>query len=248
RLPSVAVTPGDEDFRNTPRPISPTSRLSCQEHNGYCSHYCHQEPGDVRCSCRSGYRLSRDTRTCTDVDECQDEKLSKCDHLCRNTAGSYNCLCRQGYTSPDGFRCEDVDECLDDRLNKCDHTCRNTEGGYICSCREGFVSSDGFRCEGCRVNSYRTATDVSCKECPANSHTDGGEKTSINDCICNPGFTGNPGRGIPCTDIDECADGENFGCSHTCINNPGSAHCACPLGYQLKEDGKTCIGEVTLFI
>ncbi|GBL86475.1 Multiple epidermal growth factor-like domains protein 6, partial [Araneus ventricosus] len=173
RLPSVAVTPGDEDFRNTPRPISPTSRLSCQEHNGYCSHHCHQEPEGVRCSCRSGYRLSRDARTCTDVDECQDERLSKCDHLCRNTVGSYKCLCRQGYTSPDGFRCEDVDECLDDRLNKCDHTCRNTEGGYICSCREGFVSSDGFRCEGCRVNSYRTATDVSCKECPANSHTDG---------------------------------------------------------------------------
>ncbi|CAL1275011.1 unnamed protein product, partial [Larinioides sclopetarius] len=300
------VTPDDEDFRNTPRPDSPHPGSLCRV-QGYCSHYCHQEIEGIRCSCRSGYQLYSDGRTCFDVDECQDETLNKCDHHCRNTVGSYHCLCRQGYTSQDGFRCErispistinsgvedsrntprpvaatsrfscekrngncsqlchqelrgvrcscrsgyrlapdgrtcrDVDECSDDKLNKCDHTCRNTKGGYICNCREGFVSPDGFRCEGCRVNSYRSTTDITCKECPFNSHTDGEEKTSINDCICNSGFTGNPGRGIPCTDIDECADGDNFGCSHRCVNTPGSAHCSCPPGYELKEDGKTCI-------
>ncbi|GBN60849.1 Signal peptide, CUB and EGF-like domain-containing protein 2 [Araneus ventricosus] len=104
--PNVAVTPVDEDFRNTPRPVSPPSWLSCQLHKGYCSHHCHQEPEGVRCSCRSGYRLYQNGRTCTDVDECQNESLNKCDHLCRNTVGSFKCLCRQGYTSPDGFRCE----------------------------------------------------------------------------------------------------------------------------------------------
>ncbi|XP_055937160.1 sushi, von Willebrand factor type A, EGF and pentraxin domain-containing protein 1-like isoform X1 [Argiope bruennichi] len=238
--PGPAVNLGGEDFQSAPHPDIPTYGPSCQVRNGHCSHQCHQEPNGVRCSCNRGYELSQDGRTCIDIDECRDVDLNNCDHICRNRPGGYDCLCREGHISPDGFRCTDIDECLDDNLNKCEHICQNTIEGYNCSCRAGYVSTNGFRCEGCRMNSYQTKFDTVCRDCPAHSHTDGEAKTSMNDCICNLGFNGNPGQRIPCKDIDECADGKNFGCSHGCVNTPGSAHCTCPLGYQLKDDGKTC--------
>ncbi|GFX78978.1 vitamin K-dependent protein S [Trichonephila clavipes] len=33
---------------------------------------------------------------------------------------------------------------------------------------------------------------------------------------------------------------DNFGCSDICSNTLGSAHCACPPGFELQEDQKTC--------
>lgn len=44
------------------------------------------------------------------------------------------------------------------------------------------------------------------------------------------------------SDIDECSTGNNFGCSHHCVNTDGSAHCSCPSGYALDaSDNKTCV-------
>lgn len=42
---------------------------------------------------------------------------------------------------------------------------------------------------------------------------------------------------------EEGKEGDNFGCSHTCVNTPGSAYCECPIGYSLGTDNKTCHGE-----
>ena len=48
--------------------------------------------------------------------------------------------------------------------------------------------------------------------------------------------------GHSCEDLDECA-GDNFGCSHTCLNTLGTAFCICPGGYMLGDDWKTCEGR-----
>lgn len=45
-----------------------------------------------------------------------------------------------------------------------------------------------------------------------------------------------------CEDVDECAE-NNAGCSHTCLNTPGSVYCLCPDGYTLAEDWKKCYGN-----
>jgi fibulin 1/2 len=48
--------------------------------------------------------------------------------------------------------------------------------------------------------------------------------------------------GLDFPDIDECSTGNNFGCSHQCVNTDGSAHCSCPSGYSLDaSDHKTCV-------
>ena len=42
-------------------------------------------------------------------------------------------------------------------------------------------------------------------------------------------------------DNDECAT-DNGGCSHTCVNTPGTFECQCKAGYTLGLDGKSCGG------
>ena len=51
-------------------------------------------------------------------------------------------------------------------------------------------------------------------------------------------------KSLCCTlDINEC-DVKNGGCSHMCVNEPGSFSCRCSSGYELHTDKKTCIGNV----
>lgn len=52
--------------------------------------------------------------------------------------------------------------------------------------------------------------------------------------------------GSACTDVDECESDNKFGCSHLCVNTQGSAHCECPSGWKLEEDGKRCQGELKI--
>ena len=47
--------------------------------------------------------------------------------------------------------------------------------------------------------------------------------------------------GHACEDIDECRT-DNGGCSHSCLNTLGTHFCACPEGYMLGDDWKTCDG------
>ena len=42
-------------------------------------------------------------------------------------------------------------------------------------------------------------------------------------------------------DVNECSN-KNAGCSQSCVNTPGSYHCACKIGYTLAADKKTCNG------
>ena len=49
--------------------------------------------------------------------------------------------------------------------------------------------------------------------------------------------------GVLSTDNDECATGRH-GCSHRCINYPGTYQCVCPFGYQLMQNQQTCRGEM----
>ena len=46
-------------------------------------------------------------------------------------------------------------------------------------------------------------------------------------------------------DVNECKE-SNGGCSHTCVNLPGSFQCRCPSGATLGADKKTCTGNWTV--
>lgn len=48
-------------------------------------------------------------------------------------------------------------------------------------------------------------------------------------------------------DTDECGDGSNGGCSHSCLNSLGSFSCNCPELHYLSVDAATCVyyGPIT---
>ncbi|XP_040281020.1 growth arrest-specific protein 6 isoform X2 [Bufo bufo] len=54
-------------------------------------------------------------------------------------------------------------------------------------------------------------------------------------CNCKKGWMGKTCD----TDINECAERKG-GCSHYCINKPGTYHCFCQSGYRLLADNRTC--------
>ncbi|KAK8777062.1 hypothetical protein V5799_029593 [Amblyomma americanum] len=67
----------------------------CATANGGCAHICRESPSGPLCSCRPGYRLNSDRKSCDDVDECLSP--GHCSHFCQNSKGGYKCTCAAGY-------------------------------------------------------------------------------------------------------------------------------------------------------
>ncbi|XP_030569623.1 cubilin homolog [Drosophila novamexicana] len=205
---------------------------------------CYDAYNAFYCVCAAGWQGS----TCEDdVNECSDfagTDLTVCknDAQCINTPGSYRCLCRNGFS---GEHCRlRQHACLTNQsaeLCGSHGTClpANNAGGYVCICDPGWTWADTnvsvANASPCTRDVDECAPDVNpChKEC---INLPGSYRCGA----CPPGYTGD---GRNCRDINECADGNNGGCSQrplvSCINTEGSFRCGrCPPGWT--GDGRIC--------
>ncbi|XP_077996691.1 uncharacterized protein LOC144449999 [Glandiceps talaboti] len=194
----------------------------CADESDLCDHNCQDETPGYTCSCRDGYNLGNDQRSCIDINEC-----TTGDHNCTvlekcvNKEGTFKCVCLSGFGGS-GDGCQDVDECAVNGTCHANAICTNTIGSYTCECSVGFVGN-GFTC-----------TDKN--ECDEGlCHTDATCTNTIGSysCVCKDGYTGD---GADCTDIDECTTDDSrydHRCSSTanCINTPGSYECKCSDGF-----------------
>lgn len=211
-----------------------------------CNHECHQTVAGPVCSCRKGFRLLNDSRSCKDIDECGDG-THKClaNWKCKNLIGTYRCLrkfvrrnCRRGYQFENGI-CRDIDECASD-LAKCPKgtVCENTLGSHLCTikpitskCRPGYQLS-GARC----IDLNECATKNPCKRGQKCINTYGSYLCSVVKRNCPGGYYFS-NASMACLDVNECVTGTHQCKSEgdVCRNTHGSYRCICARGFFKKK-------------
>ncbi|XP_069479898.1 von Willebrand factor C and EGF domain-containing protein isoform X2 [Ambystoma mexicanum] len=212
------------------------SSLSCL--SMMCEQSCQLISGMPVCSCFHGYSLSKDGRSCYDVDECSRSRgPGLCQQQCRNSLGSYRCYCYHGYQiASNGRSCIPVKAmAAADAQGACGEygctlTCNHGGCEHVSRvCPPGFTMSE-------MVNGV-TCTDID--ECETAScegiclNTDGGFV-----CECRPGMQLSADR-QSCVDIDECS-GNRAPCQQRCRNSYGSYRCSCSTGFHLQGNGHSC--------
>ncbi|XP_037577535.1 fibulin-1-like isoform X1 [Dermacentor silvarum] len=216
--------------------------------------------------CPRGFRYSRHTRQCQDVDECR-ENTHNCrfsTQSCVNTEGGFTCRdrnpCPAGYRMDRNTRsCIDTDECAEDRYvcPQRETQCVNTPGSYRCvkksrhhSCQEGFRYDP--RVKGCQDVNECTEGLSNCAEGEACVNGVGSFScVPVSNSGCTPGYRRNTDTGR-CEDINECEEYVHSCKGHLqCVNTRGSYLCerrpdASPAGPSssaskgLRPDDPTC--------
>eukprot|EP00920_Eleutheroschizon_duboscqi_P030216 GHVT01073229.1.p1 GENE.GHVT01073229.1~~GHVT01073229.1.p1 ORF type:complete len:902 (-),score=190.11 GHVT01073229.1:381-2942(-) len=203
---------------------------------------------------------------CLDVNECLNAN-GGCQDTCVNTQGSFKCECLPGKSLlNDGTSCQNV-VCRPPVVSFASTTC--PFGGLSATaptcevkCQQGFrLVSNSLSCQSDGTwSGEATCADIDeCLEGVAAPFSASSSDSSLSRSVCGPGFICTNTVGsfscacpsgfressiseVGCVDVDECADGNNGGCSHTCSNLRGTFKCSCPFYLTLSNsDQKTCV-------
>ncbi|XP_067136118.1 fibrillin-2-like isoform X2 [Centruroides vittatus] len=234
------------------------------------THYCVNIIGSYQCQtktsitsyCERGYVADPTTRTCVDINECNDGNRCLSNQKCENTLGSFRCICLEGYQmDPTTKTCNDINECLLGYHN-CLTTqrCDNTIGSFICvriiSCGTGYtINAETRECEDddeCRLGTHNCGPSFVCRNTEGSFRCDrircppGQKLLSDGTCqtiTCSRGMESDSNGN--CIDINECVNPGICRPNQRCINTVGSYRCqnllTCGGGYEVNEYGNQCV-------
>uniref|UniRef100_A0A663FHA8 EGF-like domain-containing protein n=1 Tax=Aquila chrysaetos chrysaetos TaxID=223781 RepID=A0A663FHA8_AQUCH len=236
--------------RRCPPPFAAAVVSICERNPQICGPgRCVPRQGGYTCLCHPGFWLSTQ-----DVDECRRSPWPCPNGHCENSVGSYRCLCSPGYRpSAAGTNCQgqwgpwvpptgtpgslgglslarvlaDVDECAQSPP-PCTHgCCENLPGSYCCACPTSYWGTvpDEPYIDECKNH----------LACPGRcANTEGSFR-----CECRHGYRAGTG-GAPCTDVNECLEGDFCFPHGECLNTEGSYTCLCAQGYTSTPQGTAC--------
>jgi len=167
------------------------------------------------CMCNTGYTKSTDDSVCGRCDTNQffhgtSGECRQCGDNYVSLEGSVShdeCQCQEGYTEDtDGTMCArcstnqffdiwsgECTQCVDNSVSL-----NGTVSYKDCMCNPGHSpvyidNPDSFRCISCLQGTYKNSTHQEpCVECPVYSHTTRRGSVSIDECVCEFGFSRTP--------------------------------------------------------
>ncbi|XP_046864726.1 low-density lipoprotein receptor-related protein 4-like [Xenia sp. Carnegie-2017] len=102
---------GDNDCPNGTDEKYNCGEPQCSNDNGGCDHKCNKLKFGHFCSCRPGYKLEEDEKTCRKIDEC--DEFQQCSQICEvfnKTVQPLRCSCVAGYRLDKDHRtCKAID-------------------------------------------------------------------------------------------------------------------------------------------
>ncbi|XP_074541358.1 thrombomodulin-like [Halichoeres trimaculatus] len=200
--------------------LHPNSISCTTDPCAHCAHECNKDGDTPVCTCREGFRLAPDLKTCEEVPELT-EDMNPCSGESMEWDGS-KCKCRDNLYEEDGM-CVDFSICP-----MCEQKCVPDNGVARCACREGFRVS--------AHDSTKCVPHCSVRQCPA--HCIPSEDGKTDGCRCPDGYIRESVNGTAyCTDMDECDSGQ---CDQKCLNTFGSFSCLCERGFRL-HNGYRCV-------
>ena len=123
--------------------------------NGGCEQICNKKGNQATCSCKKGFDLSEDGKSCEEVHPC-DIANGGCQQKCERKGNTARCACEDGFTlEEDGKSCEKIHPCDQDEVKVCDQICNKKQNKYECSCKVDFkLANDSKTCvegESCDI-------------------------------------------------------------------------------------------------
>uniref|UniRef100_A0A914HZ30 EGF-like domain-containing protein n=1 Tax=Globodera rostochiensis TaxID=31243 RepID=A0A914HZ30_GLORO len=219
--------------------IGPESRdLTCE--NPKCEHLCSvREEGTVQCSCRPGYDLAPDGRSCADIDEC--ELFAQYWHQHDGTRTILALL-------PTTFKHSSMyGNYLIKGMPICDlrrELCVNTVGGY--GCRPLATKAKAIK-EHKMIKNQRLNQNAQAPKLKLSGGDRFGYQTNVQrlrNGEANQRKRIPPNSGKRHGEVNECANFGHWLCSEfntQCLNSEGAFSCVCSPGFYWSDRANVCV-------